>query len=110
MSERTITRELPGYGIKSFTPHKTPMLARKHVVSRLNFAEEHLEKGNEYWKTVIWSNTTKIELFGRNGARHVWRTKRTAYYRKNTIPTVKHRGGSIMGLFYLAWHWCSPHH
>ena len=53
VSERTISRELHGNGIKSFAPRKTPMLTKKHVASRLNFAKEHLEKGNEYWKTVI---------------------------------------------------------
>jgi hypothetical protein len=35
------------------------------------------------------SDETKIELFGLNGKRHVWR-------KPGTIPTVKHAGGSIM--------------
>ena len=48
-----------------------------------------LEKGNEYCKTVIWSDETKLELFGRNDARHVWRKQGTAYDRKNTIPTME---------------------
>ena len=55
------------------------MLTKKDVASRLHFAKEHLEKGYEYWKTVIPSDETKIELFGRNAARYVWRTKGTAY-------------------------------
>ena len=40
-----------------------------------------------YWNTVIWSDETEIQLFGRNAGRHVWRMKRTAYDSKNTIPT-----------------------
>ena len=47
------------------------MLTKKHVASCLHFTKEHLEKGNSYWKTVIWSAETKIELFGRNAARHM---------------------------------------
>ncbi|KAK3524946.1 hypothetical protein QTP86_011481 [Hemibagrus guttatus] len=39
---------------------------------------------------------TKIELFGLNGKRHVWRKPGTAHHLANTIPTVKHGGGSIM--------------
>ncbi|KAI4887076.1 hypothetical protein NFI96_013964, partial [Prochilodus magdalenae] len=39
---------------------------------------------------------TKIELFGLNSTRHVWRKKNAAYDPKNTVPTVKHGGGSIM--------------
>jgi transposase len=96
VSERTISRELHRNGIKCFTPRKTPMLRKNHVASRLSFAKEHLEKGHAFWKTVIWSDETKIELFGRNSARHVWRKEGTAYESNNTIPTVKHGGGSIM--------------
>ena len=38
----------------------------------------------------------KIELFGHNDHRYVWRKKGEACKPKNTIPTVKHGGGSIM--------------
>ena len=38
---------------------------------------------------ILWSDETKIELFGLNAKRHVWR-------KPGTIPTVKHGGGSIM--------------
>ena len=38
---------------------------------------------------VIWSDETKIELFGQNPKRHVWR-------KPGTIPTVKHGGGNIV--------------
>ena len=38
---------------------------------------------------ILWSVETKIELFGLNDKRHVWR-------KPGTIPTVKHGGGTIM--------------
>ena len=89
MSEITITREFQGNGIKSFTSRKTSILTKKHIASCLNFEKEHLEKGNEYWKTVIWSDEAKVEPFGFNAARHVWMSKGTVYDRKeNTIPTT----------------------
>ena len=44
----------------------------------------------------FWSDKTKTERFGRNAKRYVWRKPNTAHYPKNTIPTVKHGGGSIM--------------
>jgi len=34
----------------------------------------------------MWSDETKIELFGLNSTRHVWR-KKAEYNPKNTIPT-----------------------
>ena len=38
---------------------------------------------------IIRSDEAKIELFGLNAKRHIWR-------KPCTIPTVKHGGGSIM--------------
>jgi hypothetical protein len=40
-------------------------------------------------KKVLWSDETKIELFGLNAKHHVWR-------KPGTNPMVKHRGVSIM--------------
>ncbi len=45
---------------------------------------------------VLWSDETKIKLFGINSTRRVWRRRNAAYDPKNTIPTVKHGGGNIM--------------
>jgi hypothetical protein len=54
------------------------------------------DKDRTFWRNVLWSDETKIELFGHNDHRYVWRKKGEACMPKNTIPTVKHRGGSIM--------------
>ncbi|KAK1798425.1 hypothetical protein P4O66_007881, partial [Electrophorus voltai] len=48
------------------------------------------------WFKVLWSDETKIEVFGADHTRGVWREDGTAYDPKNTIPTVKHGGGNIM--------------
>ena len=44
----------------------------------------------------MWSDETKIELFGINLTRRVWRKRNADYDPKNTIPTVKHGGGNLM--------------
>ncbi len=46
--------------------------------------------------SILWSDETKIELFGLNSKRYVWRKPGTAHHLSNTVPTVKHGGGSIM--------------
>ena len=45
---------------------------------------------------ILWSDETKIELFGLNVKRHIWRKPGTAHHLANTIPTVKYGSGSIM--------------
>ncbi|CDQ61153.1 unnamed protein product [Oncorhynchus mykiss] len=48
------------------------------------------------WEKVMWFDETKIELFGLNSTRRVWRKKKDEYNPKNTIPTMKHGGGNII--------------
>ncbi len=54
--------------------------ARKVLYSTLNDSEKA-------WENVLWSDETKIELFGINSTRRVWRKRIADYPRKNTIPT-----------------------
>ncbi|KAI4871427.1 hypothetical protein NFI96_013053 [Prochilodus magdalenae] len=71
------------------------ILELAHVQARLKFANEHINDSERDWEKVLWSDETKIELFGLNSTRRVWRKKNTDYDPKNTIPTVKHVGGEL---------------
>ncbi|KAI3377135.1 hypothetical protein L3Q82_000327 [Scortum barcoo] len=64
--------------------------------AHLKFAKQHLDKPVEYWENVVWSDETKIELFGCHTTHHVWRRNGTAHHPNNTIPIVKFGGGNIM--------------
>ncbi|CDR18332.1 unnamed protein product [Oncorhynchus mykiss] len=81
---------------------KGPQQGRSHCSktaikkARLRFATAHGDKDCTFWKNVLWSDETKTELFGHNDHCYVWRKKGEACKPKNTIPTVKHGGGSIM--------------
>lgn len=35
-----------------------------HVQARLKFAREHMDDPEEDWENIMWSDETKIELFG----------------------------------------------
>ena len=59
-----------------------------------------MQRGTEQTQStkpkILWSDEMKIELFGLNAKRFVWWKPSTDHHPFNTIPTVKHGGGSIM--------------
>ena len=73
------------------------MLRKRHKKAngnRLIFAKEYLDKPQSFWENVLWTDETKIELFG-SAHQRVSRRRNEAYKEKNTVPTVKYGGGSI---------------
>ncbi len=50
----------------------------------------------DYWNHVLWSDETKINLFGSDGVKRVWRQPGEEYKDKCVLPTVKHGGRSVM--------------
>ncbi|CAJ0938490.1 unnamed protein product [Ranitomeya imitator] len=92
----TISNTLRHHGLRSCSARRVPLLKPVHVRARLKFAREHLDDPEEFWENVLWSDETKLELFGRNTTCRVWWKKNTELHPSNTIPTVKHGGGNIM--------------
>uniref|UniRef100_A0AAZ3Q7D7 Transposase Tc1-like domain-containing protein n=1 Tax=Oncorhynchus tshawytscha TaxID=74940 RepID=A0AAZ3Q7D7_ONCTS len=87
VSISTVKRVLYRHNLKERSAREKPLFQNRHKKARLWFATAHGEMS---------SGETKIELFDHNDHRYVWRKKGEACKPKNIIPTVKHRGGSIM--------------
>ena len=66
VTKRTISNTLHPEGLKSCCVHKVPLLKKAHVKAHLKFAKEHLDDPEEAWEKVMWSDETKIEVFGIN--------------------------------------------
>ena len=64
-----------------------------HKKVRQEFAKMHIDKPQSFWENVLWTDETKLELFGKSHQLYVHRHKNEAYKEKNTVPTVKHGGG-----------------
>ncbi len=96
VTKATISSTLRRQGLKSCSARRVPLLKPVHVQARLKFAREHLDDPEEDLENFIWSDETKIELFGKNSTCRVWRRKNAELHPKNTIPSVKHGGGNIM--------------
>ncbi len=67
-----------------------------HKNARKLFAEDKQTKDMDYRNHVLWSDETKINLFGSDGVKRVWRQPGEEYKDKCVVPTVKHDGGSVM--------------
>ncbi len=62
VTKKTIGNTLRHEGLKSCSACKLLLLKKAHVQARLKFAND----SEENWVTVLWSDETKIQLFGIN--------------------------------------------
>ncbi len=88
ISRDTIRRTLQRNGM--------PLLKPRHKKARLEFARAHADKDEDYWDSILWSDESKINVFGTDGFKTVWCRKGEEYKEKCMVPTVKHGGGSVL--------------
>ncbi|KAK3515066.1 hypothetical protein QTP70_006006 [Hemibagrus guttatus] len=67
-----------------------------HKKACKQFSEDKQTKDMDYWNHVLWSDKTKINLFGSDGVKHVWWQPGEEYKDKCVLSTVMHGGGSVM--------------
>ena len=96
VSISTVKQVLYRHNLRGRSARKKPLLQNRHKKDRLRFATAKGDKDHSFWRHFLWSDETKIQLLGHNDHRYVWRKKGEACKPKNTIPTLKHRGDSIM--------------
>lgn len=92
----TIRRRLIQSHLNGRSPRRVPLLKKTHVQRRLTFAHEHVSWPLKKWRNILWSDESKIVLFGSSGTRqYVRRPPGTEYNPKYTLQTVKHGGAKI---------------
>ncbi len=67
-----------------------------HKKAHKQFPEDKQTRDMDYWNHVMWSDETKINLFGSDGVECVWWQPGEEYKDKFVLPTVKHGGGGVM--------------
>ena len=96
VSTQTIRRTLHQIGVHGCHPMRKPLLKTIHKKARKQFAEDKSTKHVNYWNHDLLSDEMKINLFGFDGFKHVWRRLGEEYKDKCVMPTVKYGGGNIM--------------
>lgn len=96
ITSRTARNILIRAGFPARRPAKKPLISAKNRKARVAFAREHLNWSVDQWSRVLWSDETKINMFGSDGIKFVRRPAGKRFDHRFTMPTVKHGGGNVM--------------
>ena len=106
LSISTVTRVRYRLNLNGCSARKTPLLQNRHKNARLRFATAHGDKAYTFWRKVLWSDETEIELFDHNDHRYVWRKNLQA---EEHHPNREARGWQhhVGGGLYCRRDWCT---
>lgn len=95
VSRWTVQRKLKDQNFQAIEKKKKPLLSKKNIKARLNFAKKYEHYTEEDWRKVIWSDETKINRYTTDGRQWSWKREGEPLTQKDFIQTVKHGGGNI---------------
>ena len=97
VSTVTIRRRLIEANLLGRSPRRVPLLTKRNVSNRLKFAKLRVAWPKEKWRNILWTDESKIVLFGTKGRReYVRRPPKVACRTQYTVKTVKHGGAKLM--------------
>ena len=89
-------------GHHRWRPGKAPLLEKRHKKTRLMFVKTSTENLQSSWDNVLWTDETRVELFGNAAHQLVYGRWNEAHKEKRSLPTVKYGGASFMLWGYFA--------
>ncbi|CAF3530152.1 unnamed protein product [Rotaria sp. Silwood1] len=103
ISNQTVRRRLHEIRFYGRVARKKLYVNKANRLKRLKYVKMHEDKDMEFWKTVLWSDESKFNLFGSDGKVMVWRSPKEEFNPACTVPTVKHGGGNVKVWGCFAW-------
>ena len=96
VSVQTIRNRLHAAGLKSRVPAKKPCLSQRHRAARLQFARNHVRWNRQQWRTVTFSDESRLCLRHIDGRLRVWRRNGKRHTEVHVQPRHAYNGGSVM--------------
>lgn len=96
ISKRTALREINKCGFHARKRVKKPRLTERHKSLRLAFAKKYQNWTMDDWEKVIWTDESKINLFGPDGPKYIYRKPNAPSTDRDVIPTMKFGGGKLL--------------
>jgi len=93
---RRVGEALSKIGLKAYARVKWPLLSKTHVWKRKKWWRKYWDFTPDEWAAIVFSDETKINLWGSDGRQYCRRYLGQALRRQYVLPTVKHGGGSLM--------------
>ena len=106
VSTKTIHRNLSNAGMKAVVKVKRPLLTAKHKRHCLEWAIEHKNWTIDDWKSIVWSDETKINCLGSDGRKWVWKKQGESLSHRLVSGTLNFGGGSLMLWGCIFWEGC----
>ncbi|KAG1370632.1 hypothetical protein G6F61_011871 [Rhizopus arrhizus] len=79
---------------------KKPLLAKVQKARRLAWVEEHKNWTNDDWRRMVFSDETKVNVYGSDGCKYFWSRPDDKLQPHYLDLTVKGRGSSNMGIYF----------
>lgn len=91
----TVRKYLHKSGLSSCVSIPKPLLSKANIKARLSWCQERTNWQNEF-KSIIFSDESKFNLFHSDGRTKVWRETQEKYLPACLRPVIQGGGGSIM--------------
>ena len=103
ISVQTVRNILKRAELKAYVKKKKPFLKNQHRKARLLFSLKYRHWTKEVWKKVLYSDETKINRFGSDGRKYMWKPVGSGLIDREVEGTVKFGGGSLIVWGCMGW-------
>ena len=107
-SDRTVRREIIALGFHGRAAVHKPLITARNATRRLQWCKERRHWTLEQWKSVVWSDESRYQMWRSDGRVWVWRMPGERCLQECIVPTVKFGGGGIMVWSCFSWYGLGP--